>query len=44
MGKRLTDRGVDPDLLMSSPALRALTTAQLIAGEDRLQAQGHRPR
>ena len=33
MGKRLTDRGVDPDLLMSSPALRALTTAQLIADE-----------
>lgn len=33
MGERLTDRGVDPDLLVSSPALRALTTAQLIADE-----------
>ncbi len=33
MGKRLTDRGVEPDLLVSSPALRALTTAQLIADE-----------
>ncbi len=33
MGKRLTDRGVQPDLLVSSPALRALTTAQLIADE-----------
>ncbi|MGO4581723.1 histidine phosphatase family protein [Cupriavidus sp. 2TAF22] len=31
MGKRLADRGVEPDLLVSSPALRALTTAQLIA-------------
>ncbi|WP_416047065.1 SixA phosphatase family protein [Cupriavidus basilensis] len=33
MGKRLADRGVEPDLLVSSPALRALTTAQLIADE-----------
>lgn len=33
MGKRLAKRGVKPDLLVSSPALRALTTAQLIAGE-----------
>lgn len=33
MGKRLGKRGVRPDLLMSSPALRALTTAQLIADE-----------
>ena len=31
MGKRLAKRGVKPDLLVSSPALRALTTAQLIA-------------
>ncbi len=31
MGKRLAKRHVKPDLLMSSPALRALTTAQLIA-------------
>ncbi|RZL96342.1 MAG: histidine phosphatase family protein [Variovorax sp.] len=33
MGKRLSKRGVMPDLLVSSPALRALTTAQLIADE-----------
>ena len=33
MGKRLSKRGVKPDLLVSSPALRALTTAQLIADE-----------
>ena len=33
MGKRLTKRHVRPDLLVSSPALRALTTAQLIADE-----------
>ncbi|WER49751.1 histidine phosphatase family protein [Cupriavidus sp. WKF15] len=33
MGKRLADRKVKPDLLMSSPALRALTTAQLVADE-----------
>ena len=33
MGKRLAKRDVKPDLLVSSPALRALTTAQLIAGE-----------
>jgi phosphohistidine phosphatase len=33
MGKRLAKRGVKPDLLMSSPALRALTTAHLIADE-----------
>jgi phosphohistidine phosphatase len=33
MGKRLGKRGVKLDLLMSSPALRALTTAQLIAEE-----------
>jgi phosphohistidine phosphatase len=33
MGKRLAKRGVKPDLLVSSPALRALTTAQLIADE-----------
>ena len=35
MGKRLAKRGVKPDLLLSSPALRALTTAQLIAEEVR---------
>ena len=33
MGKRLAKRDVQPDLLVSSPALRALTTAQLIAEE-----------
>ena len=33
MGKRLARRDVKPDLLMSSPALRALTTAQLLADE-----------
>jgi len=33
MGKRLGKRGVKSDLLASSPALRALTTAQLIADE-----------
>lgn len=31
MGKRLAKRDVKPALLVSSPALRALTTAQLIA-------------
>lgn len=33
MGKRLSKRDVKPDLLVSSPALRALTTAELIADE-----------
>ena len=33
MGKRLAERDVKPDLLVSSPALRALTTAQLMADE-----------
>src|ERR1043166_7418135 len=33
MGKRLAKRGVKPDVLVSSPALRALTTAQLMADE-----------
>ena len=33
MGKRLAKRHVRPDLLVSSPALRALTTAHLIADE-----------
>jgi phosphohistidine phosphatase len=31
MGQRLAGRGVKPDLMLSSPALRALTTAQLLA-------------
>jgi phosphohistidine phosphatase len=33
MGKRLAKRDVKPELLLSSPALRALTTSQLIAEE-----------
>jgi phosphohistidine phosphatase len=33
MGKRLAKRDVKPNLFLSSPALRALTTAQLIAEE-----------
>jgi phosphohistidine phosphatase len=33
MGKRLAKRDAKSDLLLSSPALRALTTAQLIAEE-----------
>lgn len=33
MGKRLARAGVRPDLITSSPAVRALTTAQKIAGE-----------
>jgi phosphohistidine phosphatase len=33
MGKRLAKRDVKPDLIVSSPATRALTTAQLIAEE-----------
>ncbi len=32
MGRRLAARGVRPDLVLSSPALRALTTAQVITG------------
>ena len=32
MGHRLAARGVCPDLVLSSPALRALTTAQVITG------------
>jgi phosphohistidine phosphatase len=31
MGKRLARRGVRPDLILSSPALRARSTAELIA-------------
>src|SRR5213593_2985207 len=33
MGKHLAKRDVKPDSIVSSPALRALTTAQLIADE-----------
>jgi phosphohistidine phosphatase len=31
MGERLAKKGVKPDLIVSSPAVRALTTAELIA-------------
>ena len=31
MGERLAKRGVKPDLILSSPAVRALTTAEIIA-------------
>ena len=31
MGKRLAKRDVQPDLILSSPAMRALTTAKIIA-------------
>lgn len=31
MGKRLAKRDVRPDLILSSPAMRALTTAEIIA-------------
>jgi len=31
MGKRLAERDVKPDLIMSSPAVRALATAEVIA-------------
>lgn len=33
MGRRLAKRDLKPDLIISSPAVRALTTAQLMAGE-----------
>ena len=33
MGARLAGRGVRPDLVLSSPATRALATAEAIAGE-----------
>jgi phosphohistidine phosphatase len=33
MGERLAKRDVEPDLILSSPAVRALTTAQLFAEE-----------
>jgi phosphohistidine phosphatase len=31
MGRRLARRGVDPDLVLSSPAVRAMKTARIIA-------------
>lgn len=33
MGKRLAKRNVAPDLILSSPARRALSTAEIMAGE-----------
>jgi phosphohistidine phosphatase len=33
MGQRLAGRGVQPDLILSSPAVRALTTAEIMARE-----------
>jgi phosphohistidine phosphatase len=33
MGRRLSEKGVAPDLIISSPAARALSTARLIAKE-----------
>jgi phosphohistidine phosphatase len=33
MGRRMTEREARPELIVSSPAVRALTTAQTIAGE-----------
>ena len=35
MGRILREIGVEPDLIVSSPALRAITTAQLLAKEVR---------
>ncbi len=32
-GKKLHDRGIKPDLILSSPATRAMQTVQIIAGE-----------
>ena len=54
MGKRLVKRDVKPDLILSSPARRALTTAEIIAKkldyklkdivvDDRLQRGGWHP-
>jgi phosphohistidine phosphatase len=33
MGERLVKHGVKPDLILSSPAVRALATAEIIAGK-----------
>ena len=35
MGKRLAKQGVKPDLVLSSPARRALATAPSISSEER---------
>jgi phosphohistidine phosphatase len=40
MGKLLAGRGVRPDLIVTSPALRAQTTAQMIADEIGYQHKG----
>lgn len=42
MGKRLAKRDVKPDRILSSPAIRALATAEVIANDARLQVQGYR--
>ena len=39
MGKRLAKRQVKPDLIMSSPARRALSTAEIIAKELNYRAE-----
>jgi phosphohistidine phosphatase len=33
MAKRIADAGIRPSLIVSSPAVRALTTARIVAGE-----------
>jgi phosphohistidine phosphatase len=33
VGEQLAKRGAKPDLILSSPALRALTTAEIVAGK-----------
>ncbi len=33
MGRALAERGIEPDVIISSTALRAFTTAKLVAGE-----------
>jgi phosphohistidine phosphatase len=42
MGRRLLDKALRPDLIVSSPALRALSTAELIAQELSLNGHGIR--
>jgi phosphohistidine phosphatase len=42
MGKLLRERRIQPDALISSPAVRAMTTARVIAGELRFDPAGIR--
>jgi phosphohistidine phosphatase len=42
MGKLLREKQIQPDLVISSPALRAITTAKVIAGELGYEAGGIR--